>query len=78
MVVYTNNKHLTYILCSGSGVNELHCLSLKICEICALGNIQFVTRWIPREDNIKADYLIRCLDSDDWLISDTVFQSLDS
>ena len=75
--MYTDNKNV-HIVCSGSNVDESYSLYLKVHEICAFSNIPFVTRWIPREDNTKAEYLSRCLDSDDWFISYTVFLLLDS
>ncbi|CAG2207949.1 unnamed protein product [Mytilus edulis] len=34
--------------------------------------------WIPRTENERADYLSRIIDSDDWAISEFVFQIVES
>ena len=72
----TDNKNVKYILTTGSNVEILHKLSLEIHDICDKQNISFIVEWIPREENTKADYLSRCLDSDDWTISDEIFNLL--
>ena len=72
----TDNRNIKYILSSGSNVDILQNLCLKMHDICDKYNILFVVEWIPREENKKADYLSRCSDSDDWSISDRIFEIL--
>ena len=46
--------------------------------LCEQQNIVISPEWIPRENIERADYLSRCLDSDDWLVSVNVFSMLSS
>lgn len=42
-----------------------------------LQNLQIIfdIQWLPREENIQADLLSRCFDSDDWGIKNSVFSN---
>jgi hypothetical protein len=34
--------------------------------------------WVPRSENVDADYLSKCCDSDDWSVQDWVFRKLEN
>jgi hypothetical protein len=74
----SDNKNVQYIINSGSSNMELHNTALAIYELCHSANIKLFIDWIPRRQNDVADHLSRCLDADDWSISDDVFSFLDN
>ena len=76
--LFTDNKNLTYILYSGSNIDELHEKCLSIRDVLDQNDISFDVQWIPRSRNEKADYLSRCFDVDDWCVNDDVFSHLET
>jgi hypothetical protein len=32
--------------------------------------------WVPRSGNVDSDYFIKCYDSDEWSVQDSVFRKL--
>ena len=76
--MYTDNANLVCILKSGSNIETLQCISLKIYDVCRDNTIQYTPVWIPRKCNATADYLSRCLDSDDWSIAEDLYKLLDN
>ena len=78
VLLYTDNKNLTYILSSGSTIDDLHELCMSIHLACEKHSIGLMAVWIPRERNVEADYLSRCLECDDWSVSRDVFVYLDA
>lgn len=75
--IFSDNQNVERILHAGSRVNELHNLSLAINSVCEQNRITFNSVWIPRGDNLLADHLSRCQDSDDWSISEDIYRKLD-
>ena len=75
--IFSDNQNVEHILQAGSKVQELQDLSLDINKICELNAISFSAKWIPKNENLLADHLSRCKDSDDWYISEDVFKTLD-
>lgn len=55
---------------------ELQELALSIYEFCKQHNILVNIPWIPREDNVKADYLSKLIDYNDWGVSVDFFSLL--
>ena len=55
----------------------IHETALNLFELCFDNHINLYVVWIPRNQNTKADHLSRCLDSDDWSISEQVFTYLE-
>lgn len=74
---YTDSKNVCRILEVGSRKSYLHEIDVTIFE--KLQNLQIIfdIQWLPREENIQADLLSRCFDSDDWGIKNSVFQIID-
>lgn len=51
----------------------LHDVARQIHGLCDQIFINLIPSWIPRESNTDADFLSRCLDSDDWSVQDFLF-----
>ena len=75
--IFSDNQNVEHILQAGSKVQELQDLSLDINKIFESNAISFSAKWIPRNENLLADHLSRCKDSDDWYVSEDVFKTLD-
>ena len=63
---------------SGSNKHELQVLALKILDTCRINDIKLDVVWIPRDQNKTADYLSKCIDKDDWEITTTLFDKLNT
>lgn len=74
---YTDNQNAVSIVHKGSKIKELQEISLDIFDCCRVQNISLNIKWIPREQNEKADLLSRIIDVDDWGISRDFFNFLD-
>lgn len=73
----TDNKSVVQIFQNGSRRSYLNRLSLDLHTFCDANTMSLNPVWIPRENNMSADFLSRCNDSDDWQVIENVFQSLD-
>ncbi len=73
----TDNQAAVWILQVGSRVPELHEIAVRIFSLCRQYCIKLVPEWVPREENERADYFSKIIDSDDWKLSRDVFQWLD-
>ena len=73
----SDNKNVSSVLQIGSRQSDLQKLALDTYHICEKESIIISPEWIPREDNIRADNLSRCTDSDDWSVKWWVFEMLD-
>lgn len=76
--VYSDNKNVQSVLLNGSRKTDIQSIALDLSEVCDNENIEIHPVWIPREGNQQADYLSRCLDSDDWEINNAIYQKLNS
>lgn len=76
VALYTDNKNVSYILASGSNVRSLHDICLAIHDWCIKYEVSLSATWIPRKQNVHADYLSRCHDCDDWSIRQSIFEYL--
>ncbi|KAK3107923.1 hypothetical protein FSP39_025264 [Pinctada imbricata] len=74
---YTDNKNVHHIMQVGSKNPVLHDIVVDMARGSESRSIQIDTEWVPREQNIQADFLSRCHDSDDWQIAPLVFIHLD-
>jgi hypothetical protein len=54
--------------------SDLQELALSIYEICIFSNINIELEWIPRNENIQADFFSKIFDLDDWSVTDHIFQ----
>ena len=57
---------------------ELQELAMKIFCFCRQNGVKLVPEWIPREENERADFLSKMVDTDDWKLCKGVFTELDS
>ena len=62
----TDNQAAVSILQKGSKVRELQQLARAIFEWCRVRQITLVPLWVPREENVEADAMSRCVDLNDW------------
>ena len=62
----------------GSPVADLHEISLEIFDLCLQNQITSKPVWVPRIQNKEADRVSRIIDIDDWEITSTFFNHLNS
>ncbi|KAK3087671.1 hypothetical protein FSP39_008985 [Pinctada imbricata] len=72
-----DNKNVTHILEVGSRKPVLQNIALDILAKCRHFDIHLVPFWISRTQNIRADNLSKCCDSDDWSIKADIFAHID-
>ncbi|CAC5408504.1 unnamed protein product [Mytilus coruscus] len=75
---FTDNQNVVSIVSKGSTKSVLQKLALDIFSTCIKHNVNIDMVWVPRAENETADFLSRIVDSDDWSISEFVFQIVES
>ena len=75
---FTDSQNCMRILQSGSCKEELHDLACKIYSFCASKGISLDVQWIPRSQNVQADFISKAIDYDDWGVSDEFFTFINS
>ena len=75
---HTYSKNVSKILEVGSRKPHLHRIAQEIHKKCSYGNVALNCVWVPRKENVYADTLSRCHDSDDWEVKDHIFKQIDS
>ena len=75
---FTDSQNVARILEVGSRKPQLHAVALKVFSLSVQYQIRLVPEWIPRELNVRADYLSCIVDHDDWLLNPVVFAQLDA
>ena len=73
---YTDNLNVTRIMFKGSMKPDLQKIAMSIFDICVNRHIDLSLEWIPRDENEAADHLSKIKDTDDWEISDIIFNFL--
>jgi hypothetical protein len=73
---YTDNQGVPRIVHKGSMVQALNICALEILQICLTNDIYISLDWVPRELNEEADALSKMVDTDDWGISQHIFDYL--
>eukprot|EP00117_Sycon_ciliatum_P042881 scpid80623/ scgid31136/ len=73
----TDNQAAARILQVGSKVPELQEIACRIFRFCRQNCIRLVPEWVPREENVLADFLSKVVDTDDWKLSSEVFDEID-
>ena len=73
---YTDNQGVPRVVHKGSMVQALNLCALEILQLCLTNNIQISLDWVPRELNDEADALSKMVDTDDWGISNHIFEFL--
>ncbi|CAJ0608350.1 unnamed protein product [Cylicocyclus nassatus] len=76
VLVNTDSQAASVILRKGSISLTLHELAETVWDIEQREGINIIVKWIPREQNLEADWASRLIDYDDWRISNTIFERL--
>ena len=76
--IHTDNKNVDAIIGIGSRKHTLQDINIEIHNTCEENNVRRSSKWIPRENNTRADNLSRFSDCDDWEVQSWVFAILDS
>ncbi|XP_069112417.1 uncharacterized protein [Argopecten irradians] len=74
---FTDNQNVVRIVSRGSMKPCLQEIAYTIFRTCLRTNVSLDVEWIPRDLNDQADVLSRLVDSDDWSVSDEIFQWLE-
>ena len=75
---FSDSQTACRIIQVGSMKKDLHVLAIRIFQFCADHDIHLEIQWIPRTELQRADYISRIIDVDDWQISPSCFESLES
>ena len=67
---YTDNRTVATIVGVGSMKLDLQKIAIDIFQFCINNNISIDIQWIPREQNVRADFIGRLIDPDDWQITE--------
>ena len=74
---HSDNQGAVRIVDIGSPNAELHSIALDIFDFCRNFNVRFVSQWVPRELNTRADDVSNIIDFDDWYTTQGFFAHLD-
>ena len=73
----TDNQNVVRILLAGSRKDDLQDQAVTIYSICAEHSVRLEPVWVPRDENVYADYVSKLAELDDWSLNPQVFQWLD-
>ena len=73
----SDNQSVCSILSVGSSKPRLQKEAVAIYSLCHEAGIRFSVEWIPRHLNFKADYWLKVVDTDDWMLNPVHFRQLD-
>ena len=74
---FSDSQSACKIVQVGSMRSDLHDIAPEIFQFCAIYGIKLEVQWIPLTELVKADYISRIIDIDDWQISADCFRSLE-
>jgi len=74
----TDNQAAAHTLQVGSRVPELQEIVVRVFKFCRENCIQLVPEWVPREENERADFYSKLVDTDDWKLNPIIFKQLDA
>ena len=77
MLWHTDNQNCVKIIRSGSTKVHLQELVFSIFSNCLKNSISFNISWIPRKENVKADYISNIVDYEDWQTTVEFFNFID-
>lgn len=75
---FTDNQAAAKVVGVGSMRQDLQLIALKIFNICTQHKIHLQIQWVPRAQMEKADFISRMIDLDDWKITSSLFESIES
>ena len=73
----TDNLNVVSILLSGSKNPELHMLPTEFFEFSIKNDIHLRPGWIPRSENLSADFISKDIDKDDFMLNPHIFAVAD-
>lgn len=76
--MYSDNKNVQHILKVGSKKKTLQDIAMSVHTFCDEQKIKVKCKWVPREENVRADCLSRMSDCDDWSVKQCVFEYFDN
>ena len=75
---FSDNQGVVHIVSSGSRKLHLQDGAMAIFELCFQHSIKLEMDWIPRSLNMRADFLSRIVDYDDWGVDPCILRALDA
>ena len=63
---FKHNQNCVKVIESGSMTTNLTEISLSIFQMCLSNGITIEAPWVPRSKNLRADYLSKIIDYEDW------------
>ena len=75
---FTDNQNVARILQVGSKKPQLHAIALKVFALSVQYQLHLEPEWIPRDLNVRADFLSRIVDYDDWFLDPAIFARIDA
>ena len=74
---FTDNQNCVKIVKSGNMKFELQTIAKSIFSVCSQRGISIDVQWIPRSENMLADYISKMIDHEDWGVSFEFFHFID-
>ena len=71
---FIDNQTCVRIVQNGSMKMELQRMAMNIFSVCVQKGIIIDIQWIPRQENVKADYIGNIIDYEDWGVTNEFFQ----
>ena len=71
---FTDNQSCVRIVQNRSMKMELQRMAMNIFSVCVQKGIIIDIQWIPRQENVKADYISNIIDYEDWGVTNEFFQ----
>ena len=75
---FTDNQNVARILQVGSKKPQLHAIALKVFALSVQYQLHLEPEWIPKDLNVRADFLSRIVDHDDWFLDPAIFARIDA
>ena len=75
---FTDNQNVVNIILHGSKKPMLQTEALKVFHLSLVHNLVIEPEWIPREENLVANYISKILDYDDWMLHPVIFEQLNA
>ena len=74
--IYTDNQNVVRICQVGSMKSDLQILAWNIYKICMSNNSNIELEWLPREQNVSADYFSKIFNFDNWSVAGNILNMI--
>ena len=74
--IYTDNQNVVRICPAGSMKSDLQILAWNIYKMCMSNTINIELEWLPREQNVSADYFSKIFDFDNWSVAGNILNMI--